>query len=209
MFNQIEKEYSIAVSEFSNLRGPIIEDNHPVIYGRIDAIDSAGNNWDTYEVKIIFPNEYPKDVPILYEIGGGIIRDKDWHINPDGSCCLGPRVKLLKELNGEINLSNWLKVHVVPFLANHHYRIRTGEYAGKVYSHGAQGIVEFYQELWSLNKRSEIIQKLKLITHRIKIGRNDKCYCGSGEKYKKCHLYSSEFDGIPLDSYSKDLKDIT
>ena len=25
-----------------------------------------------------------------------------------------------------------------------------------------------------------------------KIGRNDPCPCGSGKKYKKCHLFSSE-----------------
>ncbi len=29
---------------------------------------------------------------------------------------------------------------------------------------------------------------------RTDIGRNDPCWCGSGQKYKRCHLHRSEFD---------------
>lgn len=25
-------------------------------------------------------------------------------------------------------------------------------------------------------------------TRRVSIGRNDPCYCGSGNKYKRCHM---------------------
>lgn len=40
-----------------------------------------------------------------------------------------------------------------------------------------------------------------------RIGRNDPCPCGSGKKYKKCHLLISKSDGLPLwkasDSFKK------
>ena len=29
-------------------------------------------------------------------------------------------------------------------------------------------------------------------TQREKVGRNDPCWCGSGKKYKKCHLVEDE-----------------
>lgn len=208
LFSHIENEYSVASEKFKNLRKPILEDDQIVIYGRLDAIDIDGNNWDTYEVKIVISETYPNELPILFEIGGKIERHPDWHISRDGSCCLGPRIKLIRDLNGNITLIRWLEIHVIPFLANHFYKIKNGEYAGKHYSHGANGIVEYYQELWNIFKKSDIINKLKLITHRSKIGRNDKCFCGSNEKYKKCHLNSRDFEGVPNEHYLKDLLDI-
>lgn len=32
------------------------------------------------------------------------------------------------------------------------------------------------------------LDKKPFIRNAVKIGRNDPCYCGSGMKYKKCHL---------------------
>ena len=32
------------------------------------------------------------------------------------------------------------------------------------------------------------MQTIKIYNKRMKIGRNDPCPCGSGKKYKKCHI---------------------
>jgi hypothetical protein len=209
LFNHIDKEYSIAVSEFKNLRGPIIEDDHPVIYGRIDVIDNAGNNWDTYEVKILFPENYPNVLPKLFEIGGKIKREPDWHINADGSCCLGPDVKLIRALGGKITLLNWLKIHVVSFLANHYYKIKNEVYAGKEYSHGTRGIIEYYQELWNINNIYDLRRRLEYITGVRKWGKNKKCFCGSGKQYKLCHMNAKVYQGVHTENYIFDLIYIT
>jgi methionyl aminopeptidase len=34
-----------------------------------------------------------------------------------------------------------------------------------------------------------------LAAERAEIGRNDRCYCGSGKKYKNCHLAEDEKRG--------------
>ena len=36
------------------------------------------------------------------------------------------------------------------------------------------------------------------------LGRNDKCYCGSGKKYKKCHL---DLDKLPNRMEKNNLRD--
>ena len=41
-----------------------------------------------------------------------------------------------------------------------------------------------------------------------KIGRNDRCWCGSGIKYKKCHLNRSSQEPIKLWEAGKDFRDI-
>ena len=42
------------------------------------------------------------------------------------------------------------------------------------------------QQLISVEKKKDI--KVEKVTNRNKIGRNQKCVCGSGKKYKKCCL---------------------
>jgi len=42
------------------------------------------------------------------------------------------------------------------------------------------------QQLISVEKKKEI--KTEKVINRNKIGRNQKCICGSGKKYKKCCL---------------------
>lgn len=39
-----------------------------------------------------------------------------------------------------------------------------------------------------------------------KIGRNDLCWCGSGKKYKKCHLYREKQEEVPFYEISQDFK---
>jgi hypothetical protein len=39
---------------------------------------------------------------------------------------------------------------------------------------------------------------------RPKIGRNDPCWCGSGQKYKKCHMDADAKAGVPMDDDGDD-----
>lgn len=204
----IREHYKSAVAQYPQLRKPYQDEGVWSIYGRIDIVDLEGNNWDTYEVKIVFPLNYPQDLPILFEVGGKIKRDKEWHINVSGSCCLGPPVKLLIDLAGRITLVDWLDKHAVPFLANHFLKDKTDHYAGEEYSHGHKGILEFYQQWWNQEDAQEILLKLGKITKKIKIGRNKPCFCESGKNYKECHLFSKDYLGVPIKFFEEDYASI-
>ena len=97
---------------------------------------------------------------------------------------------------------------VIPYLYDQVYKLEKGEYKGKVHAHGKRGLLDDYKEWWGLEKDELVINKLKLITGQIKIGRNDPCFCGKNIKYKKCHLYAKTFDNIPIHIYHKDLRSI-
>lgn len=204
----IREHYAEAVKHYPKLRKPVLENGLWVIYGRLDIIDKNGANWDTYEVKIEFPEEYPTDVPKFFEEEGKIERDKNWHVSGNGSCCLGPRVKMLLELSDGITLARWLELQAIPFLANHYLKKKTGKYIGDEFPHGAKGILKFYGQWWKLENKDEIVAQLRKISGRVKIGRNERCYCDSGIKYKKCHLRATDYMGVPITVFSKDLRDI-
>ena len=121
--------------------------------------------------------------PTVYEVGGVYARiaDRenteiiDLHFYPNGACCLGlqplaDRRTTLKEFMDEL---------VIPFFYRFSYVDAHGlgaarEYLWAEYSHGDPGIREYLSGLADIAKHRQ--------------GRNDTCACGSGRKYKRCHL---------------------
>ena len=175
----IRQHYIDAKSIYPGLSEPVSIDREFIIVGTVDIIDKNNTNWGTYEVKIVIPADYPMRIPILYETGGKIERLPEWHVNANGSCCLGPPAKIYMELFDGITLLNWLNKLVIPFLANHILKFKTGQYVDGEYSHGKIGIIEFYRKWLRTENYNEILRKLKYITGDVAYGRNDKCFCVS------------------------------
>ena len=127
--------------------------------------------------------------PKVYEIGGrhreiakkwnvGII---DLHFYPvDARGCLGLKFRDKESLR----IKGFLEKLVIPFFYRLSYTERFGIAASQndlwgEYSHGDEGLREYLAEISNYAKQNP--------------SRNDLCPCGSGKKYKKCHLSEVEF----------------
>ena len=203
-FKIVYQHYLEAKEVYPRLFEPVVSNNKVIIDGTVDIIDRDKTNWATYEVRIVIPEQYPFRVPSLFETGGQIIKSPDWHVYSDGSCCLAPPAKMYKELSDGITLNKWLSKLVIPFLANHHLKTKTGQYANIEYSHGKEGIREYYRKWFGTDDDSEILRKAMYITKMTAYGRNDKCFCGSGKKYKCCHWNMKEYQGVPIEIIKED-----
>ena len=145
---------------------------------------------DVFEVEICLRTLDRNGWPKVYEVGGrhGKIAKKcnvkviDLHFySEDDSCCLG--LKYGGERN--LRLKAFLEDLVIPFFYRLAYTDQFGITASRrdlweEYSHGAVGLHEHCTELFAIAQRNP--------------GRNEVCPCGSGKKYKKCHL--SEVDAL-------------
>ncbi len=70
---------------------------------------------------------------------------------------------------------------------------RKGIWLGEQRSHGAEGYLEFIQELLGGEQRLlAIFVPILLRQKTVHIQSNDRCPCGSGRKYKRCHKASIE-----------------
>lgn len=179
------------------------------IQGVLPIVDGNDFKHDEYEVRIIIPTNFPKVMPLLFEIGGKIKPTPEFHINTDGSCCLTVPAKEAIILRNGLTILDFIKKHAIPFLANHTYKQRFGEYAAGEYSHGLNGIVEFYFEVFNSNNLKIVIDGLETSIFSKIPERNSLCFCGNGKKYKKCHRDS--LDTLALvskDVLIKDLKNI-
>jgi hypothetical protein len=202
------KQYQEAKGKFPKLLKPKRVENAWEIDGFIDVIDEEGSKWDSFNVRIVFPLNFPDQLFELKESGNKIPKGTEWHNNE--SCCLSTNAVMFSEMYGNLTLLNWLIKFAHPFLANYVYKLKTEHYANEVFDHGEQGIIQGYYKVFRTSDLSIVVEKLKYISGTKTLGRNDPCFCGSGFKYKHCYLAKPQehSPGIPISILQSDLTQI-
>ena len=140
---------------------------------------------DVYEIEIWLDKFLTSgNWPTVYEVGGRTASiSKKLNINPvdlhfnnqDSSCCLG--INFVTDKTG--NIKDFIYHLIIPFFYRLTYVDNYGLQATRddlwgEYSHDKKGLQEYILEMRKLKKNNT--------------GRNAPCPCGSGTKYKKCHL---------------------
>lgn len=159
-----------------------------LLVGEIDIFDNDDNYCDSFLIELHISKNYPKEFPRLYEVGGKIPKIDDRHINERGDCCVCIiHERELREKRG-ITIEAYIKEYAIPFFANQIYFENNPdkEWANGEYKHGIEGILQYYEELFSCNGVYKVLAEIEK-AFSINIKHYDKCFCGSGKKYKKCH----------------------
>jgi hypothetical protein len=205
----ISSQYESAKEKFPKLLQPERVGEHWVINGAIDVIDDEGSPWDTFDIRIFVPQNFPEQLPMLQETGNRIPKESKWHNSL--ACCLSTNATIYFKLGDDITLLNWLIKFAHPFLANYVYKREKGEYASGEFAHETPGIIQGYENLFGLSGVNAVFEKLKMLCSVLHLGRNDKCFCGSGKKFKKCYQnspFSHKYSNIPFFQLEKDLQEI-
>lgn len=193
-----------------DLRRPIKEKFGFSISGSLGLIDPfTGQVWDKYQIKIYVPLNYPHKIPSTYELGKKIDWKNENHIDSEGKCCLAPRLEEYIILGKEYSLMDYINKLVIPFFASHKLKqLRIDEGIGE-YSHFGKGIIEYYEEKFETKDIRTILESLYILSNKKDCQRNEKCFCGSGVKYKNCHLIKlSSYQIFDRRIFLEDLKDI-
>ncbi len=163
-----------------------------IIKGDIDICDIKGIYWNTFNISVGIPASYPNCVPIVIENSNLIPREADWHISPEGICCIDIEHNLIAMSKRGINILSFIKEKVYPFFANQIFKLKKNKYAGEEYLHHFDGVIQYYNEEHKLPTIESIILILERIIAPSKIGRNENCPCKSGKKTKDCHIDNIE-----------------
>lgn len=171
---------------FPTLINAVEENSHPYLVGSIELTDENGYIIDTYRVKIVPTEDYPYEFPHVYELGGRIPINIDWHVFPDGHCCIKAHTEEILICHQGITLIDFIKNEVIPYFFNQKHRELYG-YFLQERSHGKKGNLEFLYEVFGTVDKSVIRRCLLFISKKQEPNRVSMCFCGSGEKYRKCH----------------------
>lgn len=112
--------------------------------GIVDITNSKKEVVQSFSIEIAYRLGFPYRFPILYEVGGEIPPIDDWHKYKDNSCCITVYPDEIIKCKDSIDIMSFLEMHAIPYLANHHYRVKTGKYLNGEYAHGIEGLKQFY-----------------------------------------------------------------
>jgi len=158
------------------------------IVGEIDIYDRNDKYYSSFIIKISISPKYPFEFPILYECGNDIPHIIDRHIYKDGSCCVCvTQEEDIRKKRG-ITIKEFIFEYAIPFFANQiYFETNGGSWANGDYSHGYDGFIQYYQELFNTQDINIIVLGFRYFLNN-SLKPYEKCFCGSNIKYKKCHL---------------------
>lgn len=207
-YNLFKSQLISACKLFPNLKIKLDHNNLEYLQGILDIPNENEDISYQYLIEIHYQKGFPYRFPKLFETGGEIPPLADYHKYNDNSCCITVDAdEILKCRNG-IRITDFIKNEVVPYFANQLHRKITGKYKDEYY-HGSRGVREFYENLLHTKNLSLILDYIHYSfgNKKLNIRRNDLCMCGSGLKFKKCHLpIFKKIEKIGKDKVIKDLK---
>ena len=201
-----KKEAELVQLEYPGLTLDVDDkDGAPCITGIIQLENDTGIIIDNYKVKIVAIPNYPTRFPHVFETGGRIPINIDWHVYPDdGHFCISSIPEEILTCREGIILPTFIKNHLEPYLFHQKYREDNGFFLHER-PHGNKGNIQFFTDIFKTNDLGVIVKYLSFIKLRKEPNRVNLCFCESGEKYRKCHrqIYRrlSEFTNQELDSF--------
>lgn len=141
-------------------------------------------------VRIVFPPNYPQQEPAVYDAEAQFAHEADRHFYPDGRCCLWLPPESKWRADDPDALAVFLDQIVLFFDRQFVYDALPAHqkaWPGGERGHGLVGYLEYVRDV--LGGDEALVTALApALAGRRRIGRNKKCPCGNGRKYKKCHM---------------------
>ena len=145
---------------------------------------------DFYMLEIIVPDEFPRGLPEVKETGGKIPRDGNFHVNPDGTLCLGSPLRLLRKVHSSPSLTGFADKCLVPYLYAVSYKLmHGGDFVFGELAHGDQGIVDDYFVMLGLKERPQVTQAIRLLGLKKRLANKKPCPCGCGKRLGACPFH--------------------
>ncbi|MCE5340159.1 MAG: hypothetical protein LLF92_03415 [Planctomycetaceae bacterium] len=141
---------------------------------------------DDYDIEIMIPDDYPLCPPKVIETNDKILRCPDNHINDDGTFCFGAPLAVKQTFVQKRDLLWFVQEQIVRFLFNHSYKRDYGIRPDGELSHGPEGLLEYYYELFQTQDNITVLEFLRLLSQD-RYNDQNLCPCGSGRKIRRCH----------------------
>ena len=106
---------------------------------------------DAYQIQIILSNDYPNSIPKVLETDNRI--PISFHRYTNGQLCLGPPSEITNKFNRNKTVLDFVVDCVIPYLYLFSYsELHNGKLPWDDLSHGGEGILEHYQEIFKLDE---------------------------------------------------------
>jgi hypothetical protein len=164
----------------------------PVLRGRFAFSARHGDRGvveDVFDLEIEIPDDFPGEVPVVTETGGRIPRQADYHVNNDGTFCLGSPLRLRQLLASAPTLTGFAGNSLVPYLFAQSQKLAgTGGFAFGELAHGLPGMLDDYVALFGVKKYWQAVETLRLLGLKKRRANKLLCPCGCQQRLGRCRF---------------------
>lgn len=148
-----------------------------------------GSIADCYNLSVVVPSIFPRDLPIVEELDHKVPRNGAYHVNPGGSLCLGSRLRLLFELARKPTLVGFADNCLVPYLFGVSHKLRHGgKFPFGELPHGLPGELIDYMNLFGLRTQEQARIVLRYLAIKKRRANKLPCPCGCNRRLGACHF---------------------
>lgn len=162
----------------------IYDSNKNIITGSISICKNCNDEIISgcYDLLIDFNKS---SLPFVYDVNKKIKRSYE-HRYSDGRLCLATDIEQLLFIRSTKSICLWIERYVESYYISYEYFQKYAIYPFGQYSHGQQGIIEFYEKYFNLDNEQNSLNIIKYIFFNNYRGHN-LCPCGSNKKIRNCH----------------------
>ena len=181
--DQIQDDLRI---HFPNLHLFVNRDGLAEINGVFPVRGVNGEELDRYNITIILSETYPKDLPVVREVGGRIPWDPDFHVEllTGKACVIFPDDRWRCFPNGSSFLE-YLQIPLHNFYLGQTVHFETGKWPFDEWAHGLDGVYDYYH--WLLKTDDNVtVHRFLYVLGKLRLKEYWECPCGSGKKIRQC-----------------------
>jgi hypothetical protein len=145
---------------------------------------------DSYNLKILISERFPKELPKVEEIGQKIPRNLNHHVANDNFLCLGSPLRLLEKMNKNPTITGFTEYCLVPYLYAISYKLKNGKFPFGELAHGGQGIIDDYLDIFGLKTYDQVVNTLILLGMKKQRANKEPCPCGCGKRLGICSFHN-------------------
>ena len=142
---------------------------------------------DSFRLRIEVPHLFPRELPVITELGGRIPHHSSYHVFSNGALCLGSPMRLLALLSQHPTLNGFAKQCLIPYLYAISHKLKFGGDMpfGELH-HGGRGVLEDYALLFRLKRTDQALRALKLLGMKRRLANKLSCPCDCGTRLGRC-----------------------
>ncbi|MCF5888255.1 ubiquitin-conjugating enzyme E2 variant [Aeromonas veronii] len=142
------------------------------------------------EIKVTIPDGYPFVPPVFEEVGGFVPRRDAFHVNPDGSLCLGTPLRIEAFIRKELNFNTFYKEFFIPYIYAVSLKILNNiDFVFGELKHGNAGELEDLGDIFGLPNKSQIFGCLDALSMKKRLANKKICPCECGMRLGACRFH--------------------
>lgn len=155
--------------------------------GPFPVFDNSGRTLRTYDLRVVFPHNYPAWVPDVFMRELNVKWIADRHIYKDGRACLCLPFEIPRIFKNGVSFEEFYENLLRYWLIGQAGYDANGEWPFPARSHGKAGVAEGIADLLKIDDMKTAERFRQVICSELPPSPTARCPCGSSKELAECH----------------------